>query len=119
MGYIMTSIIFMTTFYLINNGFDILLKNNLNQINYLSIKNILNKFYNIIFNILFLYIIFINMTNISIVANLILLKGTSLYGNKLLKDLNKSNHKYFKEDIIINENLFLNPYIYKGKYYID
>jgi hypothetical protein len=118
LGYIMTSIIFMTTFYLINNEFDILLKNNLNQTNYFYIKNILNKFSNIIFNILFLYIIFTNITNISIIANLVLLKGAFLYGNLLLKDLNKSNNKYYKQTSIINKNVFLNPYIYKNKYYI-
>jgi len=112
LGYIMTSALFITTFYFINNGFDIILKNSLSDKNYLFIKNILNKSYSIVFNSLFLYILFINITNISLVSNLILLKITTVYGNELLQDLKKSNN-INSNKLVIDKNTFLNPYIYK------
>jgi outer membrane murein-binding lipoprotein Lpp len=115
LSYILSALILIIPIYLINNRIDILLKNNLNEKNYILIKNILNQSFNIFFNILFLYIIFININNIGTVSNLVLLKLFSLHGRTLIKDLKINNS--ITKSIIINENKFLNPYIYKEKYY--
>lgn len=94
LGYILISIILLTNSYLIITRVDILFKNNFNQTNYYFLKNLLNNFYNIFFNSLFLYIIYLNITNILVLSNLILLKSTSLFGIRVLKDLHKSNNNY-------------------------
>ena len=115
LGYLVLFSIFTTTFTLFNSGLDIILKTFLNKTNYSFIKNILNTSYSIVFNSIFFYIILLNISNVSVISNLILLKGTTLYGSKMLKDLHKSNNQYFKENIVINKALFINPYIYKNK----
>ena len=111
-GFIITSIIFISTFYLINNGFEIILKNSLSYKNYIFIKNILNKSYSMLVNGIFLYILLMNMSNISLVSNLLLLKVINLSGQGLLTDLKKYNNKNSNQ-FIIDKCIMLNPYIYK------
>ena len=111
LGYLLLFGIFTTTFALFNNGLNIILKTTLNSNHYSFVKNLLNNGYSLLFNSLFLYILWLNITNIALVSNLVLLKGTTLYGGKILTDLHKSNSRHFKENIVIHKHLFINPLI--------
>lgn len=119
LGYMLNLVILITTFNLISNGFNLILQNNLNQTNYKFIKNILNKLSSILFNTLFLYIVFINLNNIGVFSGLILLKSVSLFGNPMVKQLVSNKTLVSNKKVVINNNSFINIYIYKTKHDIN